>query len=77
MASKAEKQEALRRWREHCDNIQRMTIVPVESEAERLRRIERARRDYAFFVSWYFPIFFPKINRERRHKWTRRKQDNF
>ena len=32
MASKAEKQEALRRWREHCDNIQRMTIVPVERQ---------------------------------------------
>lgn len=57
MASKAERQEALRRWREHCDNIQRMTIVPVEDEAERLRRIERARKDYAFFVSYYFPHY--------------------
>lgn len=57
MATKAEKQEALRRWREHCDNIQRMTIVPVESEADKLRRIERARKDYAFFVSYYFPHY--------------------
>ena len=57
MATKAERQEALRRWREHCDNIQRMTIVPVENEADRLRRIERARKDYAFFVSYYFPHY--------------------
>ena len=55
--TKAEKQEAIRRWREHCDNIQRMTIVPIEDEAQRLRRIERARRDYAFFVSYYFPHY--------------------
>ena len=57
MATKAERQEALRRWRELCDNIQRMTIVPVESEAQRLSRIERARKDYAFFVSYYFPHY--------------------
>ena len=57
MATKAERIEAIRRWHDHCDNIQRMTIVPVESEADKLRRIERARKDYAFFVSYYFPHY--------------------
>ena len=57
MATNAQQREALIRWQEHCDNIQRMTIVPVENEADRLRRIDRARKDYAFFVSYYFPHY--------------------
>lgn len=48
--------EALRQWREHCALIQSMTgIAAVETEQERLKRIERVRKDYAFFVQYYFP----------------------
>ncbi|MDD3686588.1 MAG: hypothetical protein PHE56_07460, partial [Bacteroidales bacterium] len=50
--------EALKKWQLHCQNVQQSTLVNKgESKAEQMRRIERARRDYAFFVSTYFPHF--------------------
>jgi phage terminase large subunit-like protein len=50
--------KARRRWGYHVDKIRRFTSVEVgESKAVQLARIERARRDYAFFVEYYFPHF--------------------
>lgn len=50
--------EAYKTWRQLCDNINSMTTVDaMETEAERLTRIERARKDYAYFVSYYFPHY--------------------
>lgn len=50
--------EAIRQWREHCALIQSMTgVSTVESEQDRLRRIERLRKDYAAFVQYYFPHY--------------------
>lgn len=51
-------QEAIKRWRQHCENIQSQTVVNhAETPAQKQARIERARTDYAFFVDYYFPHF--------------------
>ena len=48
--------EALKRWRQLTEQIQSMTSVNEhESEAARLRRVNKARKDYEFFVQYYFP----------------------
>lgn len=58
MASTLSQKEAYRQWKELCATIQNMTTVNVqEGEATRLARIERARKDYAFFVEYYFPHY--------------------
>lgn len=58
MATQAEENEALKRWREHCDNVRTHTVVNrLESEADKLNRIKRAREDYGFFVNYYFPHY--------------------
>lgn len=50
------KREAQERWLLHCADINRVTsIVPQGSEVEKIERIKRAKSDYAFFVSSYFP----------------------
>lgn len=50
--------QAMKLWREHCENIQRETPVNThESHADKLKRIERAKADFAFFVSYYFPHY--------------------
>jgi predicted phage terminase large subunit-like protein len=47
-----------KRWDEHIRDINLFaTVNAFESEAERRERIERARRDYAFFVDYYFSRF--------------------
>ncbi len=52
------KNEAYKQWKELCATIQSMSTVDVaETEQTRRLRIERARRDYAFFVSYYFPHY--------------------
>ena len=57
MATSSKKyKEALDRWIEHCQNIERATIIiPKGSEEERRRRIARAQKDYRYFVRTYFP----------------------
>ena len=48
--------DATKRWKEWCDNVQAQTTVNrAESEADKQARIKRARADYAFFVNYYFP----------------------
>lgn len=50
--------EATRRWREWCENVQAQTTVNrAESAADRQARIARALDDYAFFVNYYFPHY--------------------
>lgn len=50
--------EAYKRWRQLCNQIQNLSVVnEAESKKEQLQRIERARKDYAFFVSYYFPHY--------------------
>lgn len=50
--------QAYKRWVEHCANIQNSTIVAInETPTEKHDRIERAKKDYAFFVEYYFPHY--------------------
>ena len=50
--------EAYKKWRQLCDNVQNMSTVDVsETKATQLRRVERARKDYAYFVEYYFPHY--------------------
>lgn len=57
MASISQK-DAIKQWKELCATIQSMsTVNTTETEAVRLARGERARNDYAFFVSYYFPHY--------------------
>lgn len=50
--------EALKRWKQLCSTIQSMsTVNSTESKAVQLKRIERVRKDYAYFVEYYFPHY--------------------
>lgn len=50
--------QAQEKWREWCRRIQNETTVnDSESIADRQARIERARKDYAYFVNYYFPHY--------------------
>ena len=50
--------QAYKKWVDHCSNIQNSTIVAItETPTEKHDRIERAKKDYAFFVEYYFPHY--------------------
>lgn len=50
--------DALKEWQLHNDEVQQQTTVDRgESQALKSERIKRARKDYAFFVEYYFPHF--------------------
>ncbi len=50
--------EAIKRWHEHCENVQRQTTRHlVESEVDKHARIKRLRGDYGAFVNYYFPHY--------------------
>ena len=59
--SKLNKQdkEALELWRVKCKEIATATQVknPKETKAEKAKRIEKAKKNYSFFVSYYFPHY--------------------
>ena len=58
MATVPGQKEALARWRQLCLTIQSMsTVNAAESKAAQMRRVERARKDYAYFVQYYFPHY--------------------
>ena len=59
MLSQKELKKALEQWKQHCSDIQSMTTGydASESKTEQIRRIKRARKDYAFFVEYYFPHY--------------------
>ena len=49
---------SLQRWKAHCTKVQELTVLNgFESEAEKAERIERAKLDYEFFVSYYLPHY--------------------
>lgn len=50
--------EAYRRWKEHCKTVQASTIINRrEDPGEKDKRIRRAKKDYEFFVMYYFPHY--------------------
>lgn len=50
--------QALERYRERLEMIRRgSSINPNETKQQQRERIERAKKDYAFFVSKYFPHY--------------------
>ncbi len=56
MVSKKELADAIARWNELTETIQSATIVNTsETPAQKHKRIERLRSDYAAFVDYYFP----------------------
>lgn len=58
MATKANINEALERWKKHCETVQNSTTINVaETEKEKLARIKKLRSDYAAFVDYYFPHY--------------------
>ncbi|MFI3322440.1 MAG: hypothetical protein R3Y50_07950 [Rikenellaceae bacterium] len=58
MASKSTLKEAVERWKQLTETIQTMSIVDTtETVADQILRIERARKDYAYFVEYYFPHY--------------------
>lgn len=58
MATKANINETLERWKKHCETVQNSTTINVaESEKDKLARIKLVRGDYAAFVAYYFPHY--------------------
>lgn len=60
MATNAtDKKEAIKRWKEHCRQIQSMTVLTSleESVLEKNKRIQLLQKDYAAFCEYYFPHF--------------------
>ncbi len=50
----------LERWKELVKKVRDAgTLNPLETPAEQAARIKRARADYGFFVSYYFPHLAP------------------
>lgn len=50
--------DALKEWALHNEEVQHQTVVNhSETTAQKNARIKRARKDYAFFVEYYFPHF--------------------
>ena len=58
MALTSNEKQALKQWKRLCESIQTMSIVDSsESELTKAQRIDRARRDYTYFVEYYFPHY--------------------
>lgn len=58
MATKANINETLERWKKLCETVQNSTTInAVETEKEKLARIKKVRADYAAFVDYYFPHY--------------------
>lgn len=58
MAAVKGQKEAYKQWKQLCRTIESMsTVDELETEAQRLKRIERCRNDYAYFVQYYFPHY--------------------
>lgn len=54
--TKAELNEAIERWKKHCETVQNATVVNFsETPKEQKARIKKLRNDYAAFVDYYFP----------------------
>lgn len=58
MAISSKQKQALERWKRLTENIQNLsTVNATETKAQQLARVERARKDYAYFVEYYFPHY--------------------
>ena len=58
MTSQESLKEARERWKSICEDIQSMTQLPkVESQKDKLYRIDKAQKNYDFFVEYYFPHY--------------------
>ena len=58
MAISSKQKQALERWKRLTENIQNLsTVNEAETKAQQLARVERARKDYAYFVEYYFPHY--------------------
>ena len=56
--TKGSELEALKKWKRHCENVQNQTVVNRSEEPiDKQTRIERARKDYSYFVEYYFPHY--------------------
>lgn len=50
--------EAYKRWKEHCERVQKATYINTEDEIDvREKRIKRAKKDYEYLVEYYFPHY--------------------
>jgi predicted phage terminase large subunit-like protein len=50
--------ELYKKWQLHCKEVQENTYInKSETKAQQTERIVRARKDYAYFVEYYFPHF--------------------
>lgn len=50
--------QAQERWKQLSETIQNMsTVNAAETKATQIARIERARKDYAYFVEYYYPHY--------------------
>ncbi len=48
----------LRDFQKHCEQVHQYTSIDVnESPAVQMARVRKAQKDYAFFVSYYFPHY--------------------
>ena len=52
--------DTLAKWQERVNRIRSNHFAIAESHEDKLRRINRARKDYPYFVSQYFPHIAPK-----------------
>jgi len=56
--SQSQELRAYKQWQAFCKTIQEATAIPYsETPAEKQKRINRAKRDYNFFVDYYFPHY--------------------
>lgn len=58
--------EMLKRWHEHCQYIQEKTSIGFsESSSDKEKRKQQAKRDYDYFVEYYFPHFTYDAHQDR------------
>lgn len=58
MLSRGSQNQALKSWEKHFNDIQAHTGISLsETPAEKTKRIEKARKDFAFFAQYYFPQY--------------------
>ncbi len=58
--------DLLLRWRDRITWIQNVKFSSQETEEVRSKRIRRARKDYAFFVSYYFSDSMPDLKKNAK-----------
>lgn len=54
----ASNKQLIKEWQEHCGAVQQATTTKLNETTQDIEdRIKRARKDYAFFVEYYFPHY--------------------